>query len=98
MTEEAVKRANRNNDVDQPLNLSDVHTECTDRQRTGAAGPLSTSQLIIRRGITVLSAAGLFALGLTIHLIVPLPEPYINSTNSFRNISNPIVHNVTNIQ
>uniref|UniRef100_A0AAV2J1Z6 Multidrug and toxin extrusion protein n=1 Tax=Knipowitschia caucasica TaxID=637954 RepID=A0AAV2J1Z6_KNICA len=61
----AVKRANRNNDVDQPLNLSDVHTECTDRQRTGAAGPLSTSQLIIRRGITVLSAAGLFALGET---------------------------------
>uniref|UniRef100_A0A3B4AG20 Uncharacterized protein n=1 Tax=Periophthalmus magnuspinnatus TaxID=409849 RepID=A0A3B4AG20_9GOBI len=82
--------------------LPDAHTpDCADRHRAGSAGQLSSSQLIVRRGITVLSAAGLFALGITIHLIVPLPEAYTislywpNSTHYSGNFSTLVVQNNT---
>ncbi|XP_028275489.1 multidrug and toxin extrusion protein 1-like isoform X2 [Parambassis ranga] len=41
---------------------------------------LSTTQLIIRRGLTVLAALALLALGVTVHVLVPLPQTL--STNS----------------
>ncbi|KAJ0021963.1 hypothetical protein NQD34_009453 [Periophthalmus magnuspinnatus] len=102
MTEEALKRAHKNNDVHLTQTLPDAHTpDCADRHRAGSAGQLSSSQLIVRRGITVLSAAGLFALGITIHLIVPLPEAYTislywpNSTHYSGNFSTLVVQNNT---
>ncbi|XP_072320458.1 solute carrier family 47 member 4 isoform X2 [Eucyclogobius newberryi] len=94
ITEEAVKRAHMNKDVNLSQTLPDAHTpECADR--------LSSSQLIIRRGFTLLSAVGLFALGITIHLIVPLPDAYkislhwLNSTHDSSNISTLTVQNYT---
>lgn len=35
---------------------------------------LSTAQLILRRGLTTLAALLILAVGIAIHLIVPLPE------------------------
>ncbi|KAM9733981.1 multidrug and toxin extrusion protein 1-like isoform 1-T2 [Menidia menidia] len=35
---------------------------------------LSTTQLIVRRGLTVFTAAALLAVGATVHFLVPLPE------------------------
>ncbi|XP_074535823.1 multidrug and toxin extrusion protein 1-like [Halichoeres trimaculatus] len=35
---------------------------------------LSTTQLVIRRGLTVLAAVGLLAVGVCVHFLVPLPE------------------------
>lgn len=38
------------------------------------AGHLSTAQLILRRGLTVLGAVALLVVGITVHLLVPLPK------------------------
>ncbi|XP_067102830.1 solute carrier family 47 member 4 [Osmerus mordax] len=35
---------------------------------------LSTTQLLLRRGLTVLAAVGLLVVGVSIHLVLPLPE------------------------
>ncbi|KAL6471177.1 hypothetical protein MHYP_G00198270 [Metynnis hypsauchen] len=45
---------------------------CQDGGKSSA--PLSTSQLIIRRGLITLAAVLIFAVGMSIHIIVPLPE------------------------
>ncbi|XP_035011410.1 multidrug and toxin extrusion protein 1 [Hippoglossus stenolepis] len=37
-------------------------------------GGLSTTQLVLRRGLTMLAAVGLLAVGASVHLLVPLPE------------------------
>ena len=37
-------------------------------------GRLSTTQLVLRRGLTLLAAVGLLAVGASVHLLVPLPE------------------------
>ncbi|KAM9801682.1 multidrug and toxin extrusion protein 1-like [Neosynchiropus ocellatus] len=45
-------------------------------------GNLSLSQLIIRRGLVALAAFAVLAVGVCVHLIVPLPEPVGWLTNS----------------
>lgn len=54
------------------------------------AGRLSTKQLILRRGLTMLVAVGLLAVGTSVHFLVPLPVrptdanftlDWINTTN-----------------
>uniref|UniRef100_A0A3Q2U0D2 Multidrug and toxin extrusion protein n=1 Tax=Fundulus heteroclitus TaxID=8078 RepID=A0A3Q2U0D2_FUNHE len=60
-----------------------VSTECQDGNPERQGGcevqqlkdrHLSTTQLIIRRGLTVLVAVALLAVGTAVHLLVPLPE------------------------
>ncbi|XP_037402231.1 multidrug and toxin extrusion protein 1-like isoform X2 [Pygocentrus nattereri] len=56
--------------------------------------PLSTSQLIIRRGLTTLAAVLIFAVGMSIHIIVPLPEvPHALGANATQ--SNTTLHYTT---
>ncbi|XP_051814357.1 multidrug and toxin extrusion protein 1-like isoform X2 [Acanthochromis polyacanthus] len=121
MTEEAVKRAQKNTHVAllRTAALSDeagsitadqtgsngssadgymaVSTECCDgpaepqggvQQLKG--GRVSTTQLILRRGLTMLTAVSFLAVGATVHFLVPKPETpsanfttdWINSTKS----------------
>uniref|UniRef100_A0AAR2M1I5 Multidrug and toxin extrusion protein n=1 Tax=Pygocentrus nattereri TaxID=42514 RepID=A0AAR2M1I5_PYGNA len=56
-----------------------------------SAAPLSTSQLIIRRGLTTLAAVIILAAGIAAHLILPLPEvAYVtNSTLDWGNFTSP---------
>lgn len=53
---------------------------------------LSTTQLLLRRGLTVLAAVGLLVVGVSVHLVLPLPEtlqvPGGNLTVSWINTSN----------
>uniref|UniRef100_A0A4W6BV68 Multidrug and toxin extrusion protein n=1 Tax=Lates calcarifer TaxID=8187 RepID=A0A4W6BV68_LATCA len=53
-----------------------VRIECHDgnvvQQMRG--GRLSTTQLILRRGLTMFAAVGLLAVGASVHFLVPLPE------------------------
>uniref|UniRef100_A0AAR2KH56 Multidrug and toxin extrusion protein n=1 Tax=Pygocentrus nattereri TaxID=42514 RepID=A0AAR2KH56_PYGNA len=59
--------------------------------------PLSTSQLIIRRGLTTLAAVLIFAVGMSIHIIVPLPEvPHLQVSLAFYivNISSSFFYSV----
>ncbi|KAM8903162.1 multidrug and toxin extrusion protein 1-like [Spinachia spinachia] len=44
-------------------------------------GLLSTTQLILRRGLTVFVAVGLLAVGATAHFLVPLPESQASEAN-----------------
>lgn len=54
------------------------------------SGRLSTTQLVLRRGLTMFAAAGLLATGAGVHILVPLPETppsnltvdWINSTDN----------------
>uniref|UniRef100_A0A3P9KI87 Multidrug and toxin extrusion protein n=1 Tax=Oryzias latipes TaxID=8090 RepID=A0A3P9KI87_ORYLA len=43
---------------------------------------LSTSQLILRRGITVIAALGLLSVGIIVHFLVPLPETQFAKANT----------------
>lgn len=58
-------------------------------QEGGASkqNPLSTSQLIIRRGLTALTAILMLSVGMTAHFILPVPEgsSFTNSTLDFEN-------------
>ncbi|XP_028274917.1 multidrug and toxin extrusion protein 1-like [Parambassis ranga] len=67
-----------------------VSTECHDGNTEEQSGPaaqqlsssrLSTSQLIVRRGLTVCAALALLAVGTTVHFLVPLPEILSSQTN-----------------
>lgn len=55
---------------------------------------LSTSQLIIRRGLTAFTAVLILSVGMTVHLVLPLPEvaSFTNSTLDIENstLSTPI--------
>ncbi|XP_026853518.2 multidrug and toxin extrusion protein 1-like [Electrophorus electricus] len=59
-----------------------------DEKRTA---PLSTSQLVIRRGLTTLAATLVLAVGTAVHLFLPLPEldPATNSTLVWENFTSP---------
>ncbi|XP_053363545.1 solute carrier family 47 member 4 [Clarias gariepinus] len=68
---------------------------CTLRKRSSVTqegeaskqNPLSTSQLIIRRGLTALTAILMLSVGMTAHFILPVPEgsSFTNSTLDFEN-------------
>ncbi|XP_076591305.1 multidrug and toxin extrusion protein 1-like [Chaetodon auriga] len=49
------------------------------QQRTG--GRLSTTQLILRRGLTMFAAVALLAVGVSVHFLVPLPETLQSEVN-----------------
>uniref|UniRef100_A0A3B4ZWY4 Multidrug and toxin extrusion protein n=1 Tax=Stegastes partitus TaxID=144197 RepID=A0A3B4ZWY4_9TELE len=91
MTEET---ASNGSSVDGYMSVS---TECPDgsaEPRGGVqqlkGGGLSTTQLILRRGLTMFAAVSLLAVGATVHFLVPLPEiasanfttDRINATNT----------------
>lgn len=42
---------------------------------------LSTTQLIVRRGLTLLVAVALLVVGVSVHCLVPLPEPPPSEAN-----------------
>uniref|UniRef100_A0AAQ4QT04 Multidrug and toxin extrusion protein n=1 Tax=Gasterosteus aculeatus aculeatus TaxID=481459 RepID=A0AAQ4QT04_GASAC len=44
-------------------------------------GRLSTTQLVLRRGLTAFAAVGLLAVGATVHFLVPLPESQASEAN-----------------
>ncbi|XP_073727211.1 multidrug and toxin extrusion protein 1 [Misgurnus anguillicaudatus] len=54
---------------------------------------LSMNQLVLRRGLTLLTAVLILIIGVTVHIACPLPEPYLqthrNLTMDWRNISTP---------
>ncbi|XP_042342476.1 multidrug and toxin extrusion protein 1-like [Plectropomus leopardus] len=45
------------------------------------AGRLSTTQLILRRGLTMFAAVALLAVGVSVHFIVPLPDTLPSKAN-----------------
>lgn len=49
---------------------------------------LSTSQLVLRRGLTTLAALLILAGGITVHLIVPLPQMFYGAAANFTLNSN----------
>ncbi len=58
-----------------------VSTEDHDGEKQGGhvvkqlkGGRLSTTQLILRRGLTIFAAVALLAVGACVHFLVPLPE------------------------
>lgn len=63
---------------------------------TGKTKPkvlLSMNQLVLRRGLILLTAVLILIIGVTVHIACPLPEPYIqphsNLTMDWRNFSTP---------
>ncbi|KAM6932925.1 multidrug and toxin extrusion protein 1-like [Xenentodon cancila] len=77
-----------------PDGYMSVSTECYDGdpETNGAhpapqqkAGRLSTSQLIVRRGLVMLAAAALLAVGASVHFFVPLPETHSAESNRTMN-------------
>uniref|UniRef100_A0AAR2M484 Multidrug and toxin extrusion protein n=1 Tax=Pygocentrus nattereri TaxID=42514 RepID=A0AAR2M484_PYGNA len=78
----AIKRTGKGKNV--------THTDFRSSHRLSDT-PLSTSQLIIRRGLTTLAAVIILAAGIAAHLILPLPEvAYVtNSTLDWGNFTSP---------
>uniref|UniRef100_A0A8B9HNI0 Multidrug and toxin extrusion protein n=1 Tax=Astyanax mexicanus TaxID=7994 RepID=A0A8B9HNI0_ASTMX len=62
-----------------------------EEEKSSAAPKLSTSQLMIRRGLTTLAAVLILAVGTVVHLTVPLPEVAFitNSTMDWENFTSP---------
>ncbi|XP_017259399.1 multidrug and toxin extrusion protein 1 [Kryptolebias marmoratus] len=67
-----------------------VSTQCQDGNTEGEGGHvvqqlkdnrLSTTQLIIRRGLTMFAAVALLAVGAIVHFLVPLPESHPAESN-----------------
>lgn len=63
---------------------------------TGETKPkvlLSMNQLVLRRGLTLLTAVLILIIGVTVHIACPLPEPYLqtqsNLTMDWSNFSTP---------
>ncbi|XP_032401542.1 multidrug and toxin extrusion protein 1-like [Xiphophorus hellerii] len=55
-------------------------TRAEQEVRRQKSGRLSTTQLIIRRGLTMVTALAFLAVGTAVHFLVPLPEIGSNST------------------
>ncbi|XP_068571734.1 multidrug and toxin extrusion protein 1-like [Cebidichthys violaceus] len=77
--------ASRGNPVDGYMSVS---TECHDGDTETQDGHvqlkgvhLSTTQLVLRRGLTVFAAVALLAVGATVHFLVPLPESRPSEAN-----------------
>lgn len=64
-----------------------VSTESHDEREGGHVAQqlrdnrLSTTQLIIRRGLALFAAVALLAVGATVHLLVPLPDVHSAESN-----------------
>uniref|UniRef100_A0A3Q3ATT1 Multidrug and toxin extrusion protein n=1 Tax=Kryptolebias marmoratus TaxID=37003 RepID=A0A3Q3ATT1_KRYMA len=92
---QAVKRAQRTTHVSDsegtPVDgYMSVSTQCQDGNTEGEGGHvvqqlkdnrLSTTQLIIRRGLTMFAAVALLAVGAIVHFLVPLPESHPAESN-----------------
>uniref|UniRef100_A0A673AB03 Multidrug and toxin extrusion protein n=1 Tax=Sphaeramia orbicularis TaxID=375764 RepID=A0A673AB03_9TELE len=61
------------------------------------AGRLSATQLILRRGLTVLGAVGLLALGVGVHFLVPLPEIPLKANDTLDSIHTTYSPNLTTV-
>uniref|UniRef100_A0A3B3V6H3 Multidrug and toxin extrusion protein n=1 Tax=Poecilia latipinna TaxID=48699 RepID=A0A3B3V6H3_9TELE len=59
---------------------SRYNTRVEQEVRQQKSGHLSTTQLIIRRGLTMVTALAFLAVGTAVHFLVPLPEMGTNST------------------
>ncbi|PWA22061.1 hypothetical protein CCH79_00010301, partial [Gambusia affinis] len=62
--------------------------------RQQKSGRLSTTQLIIRRGLTMVTALAFLAVGTAVHFLVPLPEIGSNSTLDGINTTFPPLTNM----
>uniref|UniRef100_A0A8B9HIY1 Multidrug and toxin extrusion protein n=1 Tax=Astyanax mexicanus TaxID=7994 RepID=A0A8B9HIY1_ASTMX len=62
-----------------------------EEEKSSAASMLSTSQLMVRRGLTTLAAVLILAVGTVVHLTVPLPEVAFitNNTMDWENFTSP---------
>ncbi|XP_072548063.1 multidrug and toxin extrusion protein 1-like isoform X1 [Salminus brasiliensis] len=75
---------NRDSSVDQER-LRETQT------REESTAPLSTSQLIFRRGLTALAAVLILATGTSLHLTLPLPEvSHVSRTNDTLHLNNTL--------
>ncbi|XP_061828129.1 multidrug and toxin extrusion protein 1-like isoform X1 [Nerophis lumbriciformis] len=79
MTEEAVKRAQKNSHVALlssavPDQYQPVRSEADAVTRRANAEQLSLGQLLLRRGLTLFAALALLAAGAGVHYLVPLPR------------------------
>ncbi|XP_077578247.1 multidrug and toxin extrusion protein 1-like [Stigmatopora nigra] len=82
MTEEAVKRAQKNTHVAEQEEYQPVTWEAnTDPQRQENADLLPRSQLLLRRGFVLLAAIALMVMGTCVYFLVPLPEAPPSKSN-----------------
>ncbi|XP_057695505.1 multidrug and toxin extrusion protein 1-like isoform X2 [Corythoichthys intestinalis] len=82
MTEEAVKRAQKNTHVAEQEQYQPVMWEANAvPQQQVNADQLPVSQLLLRRGLTLLAAIALLAIGTCVYLLVPLPEAPPSKSN-----------------
>ncbi|XP_077466755.1 multidrug and toxin extrusion protein 1-like isoform X3 [Stigmatopora argus] len=82
ITEEAVKRAQKNTHVAEQEEYQPVTWEVnTVPQRRENADLLSRSQLLLRRGFVLLAAIALMAIGTCMYFLVPLPEATPSKSN-----------------
>lgn len=58
-----------------------VETLGRDMVQPPKGGRLSTTQLIVRRGLTMFAAFTLLAVGASVHFLVPLPETLHSQAN-----------------
>ncbi|XP_047450301.1 multidrug and toxin extrusion protein 1-like [Mugil cephalus] len=76
--------ANNGNSVDGYMSVSSDNTETPGGHvvQQLKASRLSTTQLVLRRGLTIFAAVALLAVGASVHFLVPLPEVQSAEANS----------------
>uniref|UniRef100_A0A8C4I9W0 Multidrug and toxin extrusion protein n=1 Tax=Dicentrarchus labrax TaxID=13489 RepID=A0A8C4I9W0_DICLA len=73
--------------VDGYMSVSTEHPDGTMETQVGhgvqqlKGGPLSTTQLILRRGLTMFAAVALLVVGVSVHFLVPLPQTPLSEAN-----------------
>ncbi|XP_035535507.1 multidrug and toxin extrusion protein 1-like [Morone saxatilis] len=72
--------------VDGYMAVSTEHPDGTTETQVGHGvqqqdGPLSTTQLILRRGLTMFAAVALLVVGASVHFLVPLPQTMPSEAN-----------------
>ncbi|XP_034723081.1 multidrug and toxin extrusion protein 1-like isoform X1 [Etheostoma cragini] len=83
----ADQTASNGNSVEGYVSVSaECHDEKTETQgghvvQQPKGGHLSTTQLILRRGLTMFAAVALLAVGASVHFLVPLPETLLSDAN-----------------
>ncbi|XP_035536426.1 multidrug and toxin extrusion protein 1-like [Morone saxatilis] len=83
----ADQTANNGSSVDGYTSVStDCHDGTTETQSENVVqqlkgGPLSTTQLILRRGLTMFAAVALLVVGASVHFLVPLPQTLPSEAN-----------------
>ncbi|XP_051253354.1 solute carrier family 47 member 4 isoform X4 [Dicentrarchus labrax] len=83
----ADQTATNGSSVDGYMSVSTEHPDGTMETQVGhgvqqlKGGPLSTTQLILRRGLTMFAAVALLVVGVSVHFLVPLPQTPLSEAN-----------------